>query len=112
MLIRMLLSSVCLLLLSSTATGAPDNGVQRDPAKKQDRLQERENRQEQKRDSNRERDRIYGWQLMSPVERQLHRQKMRSFKTREEREAYRKEHHKKMQERAKEKGVELQDLKE
>ena len=37
------------------------------------------------------------------------REKMRSLDTREERQAYRKEHHEKMLRRAKEKGVELPD---
>ena len=53
--------------------------------------------------------RIYGSQLMSPQERMEYRSKMRSMKTREEREAFRKEHHKQMMERAKERGVQLPD---
>lgn len=57
----------------------------------------------------RDQDRIYGSQLMTEQERIEHRTKMRSLKTAEEREAYLKEHHKKMQERAKEKGVKLPD---
>ncbi len=52
---------------------------------------------------------IYGSQLMTRKERAEHRAKMRSLKTQEEREAYRLEHHKKMQERAKEKGMTLPD---
>ena len=52
---------------------------------------------------------IYGSQLMTRKERAEHRAKMRSLKTKEERDAYRLEHHKKMQERAKEKGVTLPD---
>ena|SRR3972149_2863878 len=52
---------------------------------------------------------IYGSQLMTRKERAEHRAKMRSLKTREERDAYRLEHHKKMLERAKEKGVTLPD---
>lgn len=54
-------------------------------------------------------ERIYGSQLMTKQERAEHRAKLRSLKTREEREAYRMEHHKKMQERAKEKGLALPD---
>jgi len=53
---------------------------------------------------------VYGWQLMTPEERVEHRAKMRSHKTREERETYRIEHHKKMQERAREKGVTLPEM--
>jgi hypothetical protein len=52
---------------------------------------------------------IYGYQLMTQQEREEHRLKMRSFRTEQEREAYRQEHHKRMQERAKEKGVTLPD---
>ena len=50
---------------------------------------------------------VYGWQLMSEQERMAHREKMRSLKTEQEREAYRLEHHKRMQERAREKGMKL-----
>jgi hypothetical protein len=52
---------------------------------------------------------VRGRDLMSPEELAQHRQKMRSFKTEEERNAYRQEHHKAMQERAKEKGLVLPD---
>lgn len=52
---------------------------------------------------------VYGWQLMSKQERIEHRNRMRTFKTEEEREAYRNEHHKRMQERAREKGLSLPD---
>lgn len=53
---------------------------------------------------------IYGSQLMTREERAEHRAKMRGFKTKEEREAYRVEHHKKMQERAKKQGKTLPDM--
>ena len=53
---------------------------------------------------------IYGSQLMTEQERQEHRAKMQSMKTAEERERYRIEHHKKMQERAKQQGVTLPDM--
>jgi len=52
---------------------------------------------------------VYGWQLMTEQERSEHRTKMRSLNTQQEREAYRLEHHKRMQERAKEQGVTLPD---
>ena len=55
------------------------------------------------------RDTVYGWQLMTQQEREEHRAKMRSLKTEQEREAYRIEHHKRMQERAKQKGITLPD---
>jgi hypothetical protein len=54
-------------------------------------------------------DRPYGYQLMTPQERTEHREKMRSFKTEEEREQYRQEHHKQMQERARQQGMEIPD---
>jgi hypothetical protein len=52
---------------------------------------------------------VYGWQLMTAEERAKHRQTMRSLNTFEEREAYRLEHHKMMQQRAHEKGITLPD---
>lgn len=53
---------------------------------------------------------VYGWQLMTEQERMEHREKMQSMKTMEERERYRKEHHEKMMQRAKERGVTLPDV--
>lgn len=50
---------------------------------------------------------IYGQQLMTEQERAEHREQMRSLRTEEEREAFRQEHHERMQERAKERGVTL-----
>ena len=66
----------------------------------QQQVQEKVQQQEQ----------VYGWQLMTPEEREQHRAKMRSFKTEEEREQYRLEHHKEMQERARERGVTIPDM--
>ncbi len=43
-----------------------------------------------------------GWGMMSPSERDEHRQKMMGFKTYDECKAYIDEHHKQMEERAKE----------
>jgi hypothetical protein len=53
--------------------------------------------------------RIYGSQLMTAEERTEYRQKMRAAKSPEEREKIRLEHHARMQQRAKEKGVTLPD---
>lgn len=50
---------------------------------------------------------IYGSELMTEQERIEHRNMMRSFKTEQEREEYRRQHHEKMQQRAKERGVTL-----
>ncbi len=54
-------------------------------------------------------DQVYGWELMTEQERAEHRTKMQSMKTMEERDRYMMEHHKKMQERAKQRGVSLPD---
>ena len=53
---------------------------------------------------------VYGWQLMTQQERNEYRAKMQTLKTAEERERYRLEHHKMMQERAKERGVTLPEV--
>jgi len=52
---------------------------------------------------------VYGSQLMTRQEQMEYRNQMRTLKTQEERNAFRLEHHKRMQERAKEKGVTLPD---
>ena len=52
---------------------------------------------------------MYGYQLMTEQERAQHRATMRSFNTEAEREAYRRQHHEMMQERAKAQGVTLPD---
>jgi hypothetical protein len=53
---------------------------------------------------------IYGSQLMTPAERAEYRAKMGSLKTQKERDALRLEHHKQMQERAKQMGVTLPEV--
>jgi len=50
---------------------------------------------------------VYGWQLMTPAERDQYRQQMRQMHTRQERERFRAEHHRQMQERARERGITL-----
>jgi hypothetical protein len=52
---------------------------------------------------------IYGWQLMTPQERATYQNKMRSLKTQQEREQFRLEHHRLMQQRAQERGLTLPD---
>lgn len=52
---------------------------------------------------------IYGSQLMTAQERSAYRDRMRNARTAEERERIRNEHHKLMQERAKQRGVTLPD---
>lgn len=68
-----------------------------------------ESEQEKKPAPNQVQKRVYGSQLMTAQERAEHRAKLRSLKTPEEREAYRLEHHRQMQERAREKGLTLPD---
>lgn len=53
---------------------------------------------------------VYGSQLMTREERIEYRTKMRSLKTREERDALQMEHHQNMQERAKAMGKTLPDM--
>lgn len=50
---------------------------------------------------------MFGWQLMTPEERSAQRAKMRAATSAEERERIRAEHHAKMLERARERGVTL-----
>lgn len=83
--------------------------------KDQDRARDQDKSQMMDRDQSRnqipaEDKMIYGWQLMTVEERAQHRAKMQSFATREEREAYRQQHHKEMQARAKAQGVALPDM--
>lgn len=90
---------------------AADKDQTRDQTKDQTQLRDQDKTKDQTRDQTRlrDQDQIYGSQLMTEQERMEHRNKMRSLKTYEEREAYRLEHHKEMQKRAKEKGVKLPD---
>jgi hypothetical protein len=74
----------------------------------QDKVQSKT--QDQTRDQDRLQDPIYGSQLMTDTERNEHRNQMRSLKTSQEREAYRLEHHKLMQERARVKGITLPEV--
>ena len=55
-------------------------------------------------------EKVYGWEMMSAQERIQHQETLRKLKTAEEKERYRIEHHKRMEERAKEKGVSLPDM--
>jgi hypothetical protein len=55
-------------------------------------------------------ERVYGSELMTPQERSEYHNRMRVLKTEQEREAFRLEHHKLMQERAKAQGKTLPDM--
>jgi hypothetical protein len=50
---------------------------------------------------------IYGSQLMTQQERAQYRERMRSLRTAQERERFRLEHHERMQERARARGIML-----
>lgn len=52
---------------------------------------------------------IYGYDLMTPQERNEYRERMRALNTEQEREAFRLEHHRKMQGRARAQGKTLPD---
>lgn len=70
----------------------------------QDKAQDRT--ESQARQATRDGD-IYGWQLMTPEERNEYRSRMRAAKTAQEREEIRAEHHAEMQKRAEARGVTL-----
>lgn len=70
---------------------------------------QRDQTQTQTQSQTRTQERIYGSQLMTQQERNEYRQQMRTMKTAQEREAFRLEHHKRMQDRARERGVTLPD---
>lgn len=53
---------------------------------------------------------IYGRQMMTPEEQNDYRMRMRACKTDPERQKLRTEHHKEMQERARERGLTLPDM--
>jgi hypothetical protein len=73
------------------------------PAQAMNHMQSRDQTQAQGSDT------VYGSELMTPQERSEYQTRMRSMKTDQEREAYRLEHHKQMQERAKAQGKTLPD---
>lgn len=79
---------------SGAAMGG-QRGMTQDRMHDQDRLRDREP--------------IYGSQLMIATERNAYRKKMRSLKTRQEREAFRMQHHQEMQKRAAARGMTLPD---
>lgn len=78
-------------------------------AQDQQRDQDREQLQDQDmspdRDRDRDQDQIYGSHLMTEEERLQYREQMRSTATEAEREQIRNEHHERMLERAKERGI-------
>ncbi len=70
--------------------------------------QDRDTTASQSREAAQDRD-IYGYQLMTPAERQEYRDRMRAAQSSEEREKIRAEHHQEMQKRAEARGMTLPD---
>ncbi len=96
----------------SMAVAADQDQLQtRDQLQTQDKDQLRtpDQDRDQLRTQTRDRDQIYGSQLMTPAERTQYRNHMRNLRTVQERERYRLEHHRQMQERARERGVTIPD---
>ena len=81
-----------------------------DQERKQEQDTQKTQQQDQAQKQDQEQKMIYGWELMSVKEREEHQAKMRTLKTEEERTAYREEHHKQMQQRAKEQGVTIPEV--
>ncbi|ANA39616.1 hypothetical protein [Geobacter anodireducens] len=77
------------------------------PATDQERVRERI--KENVRTEAKEQERIYGSQLMTKKERAEYRARVHAAKTAEERDKIRKEHHERMKERARERGLTLPD---
>lgn len=77
--------------------------------------QEQERQTEQTREQEQERTRaalpdnepVYGWEMMTNEEREQHRTQMRNATTEQERERLRQENHRRMEERARERGKTL-----
>jgi len=91
------------VLIVSAVTSAVLMSIGYAGATEQERAQEGVESQTQ------EQEQIYGSQLMTEQERAEFRAKMRAAKTAEEREQVRKEHHERMEVRAKERGLTLSD---
>jgi hypothetical protein len=98
-------AAVIAALLPGMAALAIAADQDRDQVRDQDRTQTQDKDQTRLRD----RDQIYGSQLMTRQERSEYRTRLRAAKTAQEREQIRAEHHERMQERAKERGVTLPD---
>lgn len=89
--------SAAAMVIAVAAAGVATNAAAQDKDQDRDRVQQRDQ------------DRIFGSQLMTQQERIEYANRMRSMKTEQERQAFRLEHHKQMQDRARERGVTLPD---
>lgn len=86
-----------------------DQDQDRDRDQDRDKDQDGDRDQDRDQDRIRDRDTIYGYDLMTEEERIAYRNQMRSLATEREREQFRMEHHERMKERAKARGVEIPD---
>lgn len=77
------------------------------PARAEERAQPRQKPQQTQ---TQESERVYGYGLMTSEERAEYNKRMRALKTEQERKAFRLEHHRKMQARAKAQGKTLPDM--
>lgn len=78
------------------------------PALAQDQTRTQTTTQEQMQEQMRDQQ-MYGYQLMTPEERDAYRERMRNAATAEEQERIRAEHHEQMTQRAQQRGVTLPD---
>ena len=82
---------------------------QQQEQERQQRLEQLRQQQQGQERQQRRQEQDYGSELMTPKENAEYRARMQAVKTAEEREQIRKEHHEKMKERAKARGVTLPD---
>ena len=99
-----LLLAICILSLPASFALAADQVAPKEGI--QDTTHEHEHVQAQGKDQ----EQIYGSQLMTQQERDEYRARMHAAESKEEQERIRKEHHEFMQERAKERGMNLPDM--
>lgn len=85
-------------LIGILCLGLAANAYAADPAPSREQVQTQDH------------EHVYGAELMTVQERTEYQARMRATKTEQEREAFRLEHHKKMQERAKAQGKTLPDM--
>lgn len=102
---------ICWLALAGIWPGGL-TAAEKGPIHEQEMMQERLQEMEGEQFRHEERERVFGWELMSAEERRAHRQTMRSFRTAKERDAYRRQHHARMKKRAEEAGLKIQELSE
>lgn len=103
------LFGICFLLTGMSIASDQDRDRDRDRDQIHEQIeQDRERLREHERYN--DDDAIYGSQLMTERERHQYREQLRTMQTPEQREQYRRQHHEKMQQRAKAKGVTLKDF--